>query len=66
MEHLKNFLAGVKQVLVLDPGSQYILTSRSDFSRDASSLRNDAKRVASDLSKVTNKYGEQAYNSTRK
>ena len=66
MEHLKNFLEGAKQVLVLDPGSQYILPSRSDFSRDISSLRNDAKKVASDLSKVTNQYGEQAYHSTSK
>lgn len=56
MEHIKNFLEGVKQVLVLDTGSQYILPTRNGFSKDASSLRNDAGNIASDLSKVTKNY----------
>ena len=51
MEHLKNFLNGVKQVLVLDTGSQYIRPSSNGFSRDMSLLQGDARRVASDLSR---------------
>ena len=62
MEHLKNFFAGVRQVLVLDTGSQYIRPSRNGFSRDMSLLQGDARRVVSDLSKVTKKHGKQAYN----
>jgi hypothetical protein len=62
MEHLKNFLKGASQVLVLDTGSQYIRPSRHDFSKDMFLLQSDAQRVASDLSRVTKKYGKQAYN----
>jgi hypothetical protein len=62
MGHLKNFLERLKQVLVLGTGSQYIRPSRNGFYRDLSLLQGDARRVASDLSKVTKKYGEQAYN----
>jgi CO dehydrogenase nickel-insertion accessory protein CooC1 len=66
MEHLKNLFEGARQVLVLDTDSQYLLPSRNGFSKDMSSLRGDARNIASDLRKVTNIYGEQAYNSTGK
>jgi CO dehydrogenase nickel-insertion accessory protein CooC1 len=66
MEHLKNLLEGARQVLVLDTNSQYSLPSRSGFSNDMSSLRGDARNIATDLRKVTKRYGEQAYNSTGK
>ena len=61
MEHIKNFLKGAGQVLVLDTGSQYIRPSRNGFSSDMALLKGDARRVASDLNKVTKKYGKQAY-----
>lgn len=66
MEHFKNFLAGVRQSLVLDTGSQYVRPSRNDFAKDIYMLQGDARRVASDLSEVTKKYGKQAYNRTSK
>jgi hypothetical protein len=61
MEHLKNILEGVRQVLVLDTNSEYIQPSRNGFSKDMNFLHGDARRVASDLSKVTKRYGEQTY-----
>lgn len=66
MEHLKNFLKGAEQVLVLDTGSQYIHPSKKGFSKDMSMLQGDARRVAYDLSNVTKKYGKQAYISESK
>ena len=33
MEHLKNILDGMRQVLILDTGSQYIRPSRNGFIR---------------------------------
>lgn len=61
MEHLKNFLEGTRQVLRLDTGSHYIRPDRNGFLQDASALRGDGKRIAHDLTKVTRRYGEQAY-----
>jgi len=61
MEHLKNFLKGAGEVLVLDTGSQYILPSRKGFSNDAALLQGDARRVANGLNGVTKKNGKQTY-----
>jgi len=56
MNHLKNFIDGVRQVLVLDTGAQYIRPSRSGFYRDVSLLQGDARKIAQDLSRVTKKH----------
>lgn len=61
MEHLKNFLKGAGDVLVLDCGSPYIRPSRERFSNDLASLQGDARRIASDLNKAIKQYGNQAY-----
>ena len=53
MNHLKNLLEGARQVLVLDSGAQYIRPSNNGFARDHSVLKEDSKRVISDLSKTT-------------
>lgn len=50
------------QILVLNPGSHYIIPSGKGFSEDMRLLQGDARRVASDLNRVTKKYGKQAYN----
>lgn len=63
MEHLKNFISGARRVLVLDTGGEYVRPSRGDFIKDMISLRGDARRVASDLSRVTKEHGKQIYNS---
>ena len=65
MEHLKNILDGMRQVLILDAGSQYIRPSRNGFYKDASMLRGDVKSVASDMNKLVKKQknGKQAHNS---
>jgi hypothetical protein len=61
MEHIKHFLKGVGEVLVLDTGSQYIRPSRKGFSHDLALLQGDARRIASGINKVTQKHGKQAY-----
>lgn len=58
MEHLKNFLKGAAEVLVLDTGSQYIRPSKKGFYNDVALLHGDARRVAADLNKVTKKHGK--------
>ena len=63
MEHLKNFMSGVRQVLILDTGSDYVRPSRGDFIKDIINLRADTKRVTSDLSRVAKEHGKQVYNS---
>ena len=63
MEHLKNFVSGARQILVLNTGSEYVRPSRGDFIKDNATLRADAKRVAAGLNKVTKEYGKQIYNS---
>jgi len=62
MEHLKNILSGACQVLVLDNGDGYVRPSRGDFRRDMTSLRADARRVATDLNRVVQQHGKQIYN----
>lgn len=52
MEHLKNLLAGARQVLVLNPVDAYI-RPRGGFAQDAKALRGDARRVTADLNRVT-------------
>lgn len=66
MEHLKNFLKGAGEVLVLDAGSPYIRPSRKSFSNDIALLQGDARRIASDLNKVTKQNGKQTYISKTK
>ncbi|MDP3875875.1 MAG: hypothetical protein Q8Q50_02730 [Methylobacter sp.] len=63
MDHLKNFLAGARQVLVLDTRSAYVRPSRNDFSKDMALLQGDARRVACDMNKSIKQYpyGEQTY-----
>ncbi len=63
MEHLRNFMQGARQVLVLNTGSEYIRPSKGDFIKDMKNLRGDANRVASSLNKVTKEHGKQIYNS---
>ena len=59
MKNLKNLLAGLKQVLVLDNGERYVRPSSNDFFLDASALRGDSQKVISDLNKATKKNVEQ-------
>lgn len=59
---IKNILAGVRQVLVLWPDSQYTIPNRDGFQKDAKILRGDARKVAADLRKTVTKYGEQIHN----
>ena len=59
MNHLKNLLEGVRQVLVLDSGDRYIRPSNNGFARDYSALRGDSKRIISDLSKTTKEHDKQ-------
>ena len=63
MEHLRNFIEGARQVLVLNAGSEYIRPSKGDFIKDMKNLRGDASRVASSLSKTTKTHGKQVFNS---
>ena len=55
---LRNFIQGVRQVLVLDPEAQYRWPRRGDFAKDMQHLRKDATRISRDLHSTTRKYGE--------
>ncbi|MCM8625529.1 hypothetical protein [Accumulibacter sp.] len=57
MEHLKNLLAGARQVLVLNPADAYI-RPRGGFAQDAEALRGDSRRVAADLNRATKTHGQ--------
>ncbi len=63
MKHLKNFIEGARQVLVLDTGAQYVRPSRNDFYKDVALLQRDSGRIASDMNKSINQYahGEQTH-----
>ena len=54
MQHLKNLLDGMRQVLVLWPHSDYVIPSRGGFRQDAANLHGDYKRVAAGLYKNAN------------
>ena len=50
---INNFIQGVMQVLVLDPGGDYIIPSKGDFRQDVRTLSKDSKRVSQDLYTTT-------------
>lgn len=54
-EHLKNFLDGIRQSLVLRPVSEYEIPRRGDFELDANELRGDVSRLANDMQKALKK-----------
>lgn len=64
-KHIKNFLFGFGQALVISPDREYTRPSRSDLKSDATRLRGDTKAVGSDLRKKLKNLsnGESSYNS---
>ncbi len=54
-KHLKNWLDGVSQALVLYPEQDYLRPQRGDFRKDANALRGDAAKVTQGLRKNTTK-----------
>ncbi|MBL1263342.1 hypothetical protein [Candidatus Methylomicrobium oryzae] len=57
-KHLKNWLAGISQALVLYPEQDHFRSPRGDFRKDAGILRSDAAKVARGLQKNVNKHGK--------
>jgi len=49
--HLKNWLDGVSQALVLYPEQDYLRPRRGDCQNDAAALRGDVAKIANDLRK---------------
>jgi len=47
--HLKNWLDGLGQVLVLYNDQDYLYPQRGDFRQDAFALRNDAAKITKGL-----------------
>lgn len=64
MDHLKNLIAGARQVLILGTGREYI-RPRSGFARDAEALRRDFGSVASGLNDSLRKHGQPVDNCKR-
>lgn len=60
-KHIKNFVDGVRQTLVVAPGATYTLPSRGASHRDVNALRGDARSIASDLHKGVSHSGKQVY-----
>ncbi|SPA44859.1 hypothetical protein [Cupriavidus taiwanensis] len=60
-KHLKRFLVGVRQVLVISPPVEYQRPGKKGFSRDAEALRGDARKVGKNLRKTINRHGEPVY-----
>jgi hypothetical protein len=57
-KHLKNWLDGVGQVLVLYPEQGYFRPQRGDFRKDAAALRSDAAKIAKGLHKNVSEHGK--------
>ena len=49
--HLKNWLDGLSQALVLYPDQDYLRPQRGDFQNDAAALRGDVAKMANGLRK---------------
>lgn len=56
--HLKNWLDGVSQALVLYPEQDYLRPQRGDFRKDNAVLRGDAAKITTGLRKNVSKYGK--------
>lgn len=53
MDHLKNFLAGMRRAIDLVPAPrEYILPHRDGFARDAAQLRGDFGAIGRDMRAV--------------
>jgi hypothetical protein len=50
-KHLKNWLDGVSQVLILYPEQDYLRPQRGDCRKDAAVLRGDAAKITKGLGK---------------
>jgi hypothetical protein len=61
-KHLKNWLEGISQALVLYPDQDYQYPQRGDFKIDAARLRSDASEIAKGLYKNVTEHGK---NNTR-
>lgn len=57
-KHLKNWLDGISQALILYPEQDYFRPQRGDFRKDAAVLRSDAAKVARELHKNVSKHGK--------
>ncbi len=57
-KHLKNWLDGVSQVLILYPEQDYLRPQRGDCRKDAAALRGDAAKITKGLSKNVTKNGQ--------
>jgi hypothetical protein len=57
-KHLKNWLDGVSQALILYPDQDYQRPQRGDFKNDAAVLRGDVAKVATGLHKKLAEHGK--------
>ena len=64
MEHLRNLLAGMRRVLVLEGGRDYV-RPQGGFARDRAALAGDARRVGENLRRAVARHGQQADDRTR-
>ncbi|MDD2722397.1 MAG: hypothetical protein PHH59_00035 [Methylovulum sp.] len=56
--HLKNWLDGISQTLILYPEQDYCRPQRGDFRKDAAALRSDAAKITGGLRKNVTKHGK--------
>ncbi|QFY44132.1 hypothetical protein F6R98_17070 [Candidatus Methylospira mobilis] len=61
MRYFKNIMDGMRQVLVMYPGSDYVRPTRKGFLIDNANLRGDATRVANALRDNIKQYDGEAY-----
>ena len=59
MKHFRNFLAGVRQALVIAPEAEYIYPTKHGFLQDHTALKGDCNQIVSGLGKNTKRYGKQ-------
>ena len=62
MDHLKNFLAGMRRAIDLTPTPrEYLLPQRDCFARDAAQLRGDFGAIGRDMRAVLKRDGSSNY-----
>jgi len=61
--HIKNILIGIRQVLVVWPGDDYVRPAKGGFLRDAKALREDARRITRGLRATTLRHEQQVHHS---
>jgi hypothetical protein len=54
-KHIKNFINGIGQALVLVPEAEYEIPSRGEFSKDHEALRGDFRKVGRDMTVTVKK-----------